>query len=118
MPEESFRDPLSGLEMGGTPSTETSAVPGDDPRPEGEGNQQHEVNEEEKEPGWISLRSSNVRAMKYLKDKKVLQVIYSKGDLYSYAGVPQDTAEGLKTAGSPGSYVWNNIRKKFAFTRG
>lgn len=59
---------------------------------------------------WKRLSSSNLDAMRYDPAEKLLQVRFKSGRTYDFAGVPQDIADGLENAGSPGAYFNSAIK--------
>ncbi len=65
---------------------------------------------------WTPLASSNLNALRYDEVERVLQIRFNSGRTYSYKDVPPDVAEGLSTAGSPGSFFHSNIRGVYSET--
>jgi hypothetical protein len=63
---------------------------------------------------WTPLASSNLAACDYDEASRVLQIRFQSGRTYSYKDVPQETAEGLMQANSPGKYFNSNIRGIFS----
>jgi hypothetical protein len=63
---------------------------------------------------WTNLSSSNVNAFRYDSSKRVLQIRFVGGRVYSYKDVPENIAEGLSTAESPGKYVNANIKHNYS----
>ena len=62
-------------------------------------------------PGvWNYVSSSNVRAFKYDPDTRKLSVQFLSGREYEYFNIDQEMVESFSTAGSPGGWVWANIR--------
>ncbi len=59
---------------------------------------------------WKRLDSSNLDAMRYDPETKQLQVRFKSGRTYDYPEVPQDVADGLESAGSPGAYFNTAIK--------
>jgi hypothetical protein len=64
------------------------------------------------------LKSSNLAAAEYDPEAKLMVVTFRSGSVYTYANVPDTVYEGLLTATSPGSYLAENIKGKYSFTRG
>ncbi len=62
---------------------------------------------------WVSLASSNLSAYRYDGDTGRLEVRFTNGSTYSYAGVDPTVVAGLAAASSPGRFFHDNI--KFAF---
>jgi len=65
---------------------------------------------------WTPLASSNLSACRYDADGRVLQIRFRSGRTYDYKDVPEDLAEGLKQADSPGQYFNSNIKGVFSET--
>jgi hypothetical protein len=63
---------------------------------------------------WTSLSSSNVNAFRYNPGTHVLEIKFNSGRVYGYKGVPQNIADGLATADSPGKYVNANIKHNYS----
>ena len=68
---------------------------------------------------WKKVSSSNVLAIYYDKEDKVLSVQFkkvSKGikfPIYRYSGVPEEIARKMYDAGSKGKMVWSHLRDKY-----
>lgn len=62
---------------------------------------------------WTPLASSNLSAMRYDEATRLLQIRFYSGRSYSYQDVPQDVADGLRQANSPGQYFNGNIKGIF-----
>lgn len=60
---------------------------------------------------WIE--SSVLASVGYDRGGHVLEVEFKHGGVYRYAGVPEQTIEGLMTAGSHGSYFGRQIRNRY-----
>jgi hypothetical protein len=93
-----------------------------DSRPAAEGDQRtgplddKEKKEDSNEnPEWKNLSSSNLSQYKYDKENQQLAIIFHGGRQYSFRGVDQDTADGLGTTSSPGSYFHRKIKGKFSY---
>ena len=65
----------------------------------------------------ISVDSSNVRSVGYDDASNTLQVEFLNGSLYQYFDVPIQIFEGLLTAGSVGSYLHQNVKGIFRYSR-
>lgn len=63
---------------------------------------------------WKPLVSSNVAAFRYNDTTRVLQVKFTSGRIYGYKDVPENIAEGLASADSPGKYVNANIKHNYS----
>jgi len=66
------------------------------------------------EPEWQRVQSSNVDAVMYDPEARVLSVRFHSGGEYSYRNVPPDVARGLVDAESPGRYFASNIRGNYS----
>lgn len=60
------------------------------------------------------LNSSNLRSYDYDAEQRQLRITFVSGRTYSYRDVPQDIADGLGSANSPGAYFNNEIKNVFA----
>jgi hypothetical protein len=63
--------------------------------------------EAEGEGQWERLNSAWAHSMRYNKDNRQLQIVFKNGHLFE-TQADNDTAEGLKTSSSPGSYIWKH----------
>lgn len=59
---------------------------------------------------WIRVDSSLIDSVLYDQTAQKLSVRFLDGRVYEYQGVPQDVAQGLISAQSPGNYFWTYIR--------
>ena len=58
--------------------------------------------------------SSTVAAVGYDAERQILGVrFHSSARVYTYAGVPADVAEGLRTADSPGKFFAARIKGRY-----
>lgn len=57
------------------------------------------------------VTSSNLASVGYEPASATLEVEFRHGGLYQYQGVPEDIYNGLMSAGSPGSYFDQNVKK-------
>lgn len=68
---------------------------------------------------WKKVSSSNVLAIHYDKQDKVLSIQFKgaakgiKYPIYVYSGVSSGTAREFYLAGSKGKFVWSRIRDKY-----
>ena len=60
------------------------------------------------------LASSNLAAYDYDPADRILTIMFQSGRSYRYKDVPQEIAEGLETAPSPGRYFNSEIKGIFA----
>jgi len=75
---------------------------------------------EEKDPvtvPMISVSSSNITSVGYLKNRKELYIKFYSGYIYKYFGVSEETYKELLDASSIGSYFAKNIKSKFKFEK-
>lgn len=63
---------------------------------------------------WTPLASSNLSAMRYDEDSRLLQIRFLSGRTYDFKDVPADVADGLKQADSAGRYFNNSIKGVYA----
>lgn len=63
----------------------------------------------------VTVQSSNVAAVGYDEDEKVLEVEFNNGSVYQYSDVPMNIYDGLISAGSVGKYFNANVKNTFAF---
>lgn len=63
---------------------------------------------------WQPLASSNLAAYRYDPDTQTLSIRFRSGRSYDYLSVPQDIAEGLAQADSPGRYFTGSIKGVFS----
>lgn len=95
-----------------------------DTRAEGQGSQRTAPTDEREQKQddppqqeWKWLYSSNLVQYRYRADSRTLTIIFHGNRKYTFRGVDRDTADGLGTAGSAGSYFSKNIKGKFPFSR-
>lgn len=60
------------------------------------------------------LNSSNLRGYEYQSDTRLLKVTFMSGRTYVYQDVPQDVADGLGSADSPGKYFNSSIKDTYS----
>ena len=63
------------------------------------------------------VSSSNISAIGYDLDSKVLEVEFTNGAVYSYSGVPPDEYEGFMNADSKGKYLHANIKSRYSYVK-
>lgn len=66
---------------------------------------------------WQVMASSNVDKMRYLPAERTLMVEFKSGALYEYYDVPAEIALMFSKAGSPGRFVWSNLRDVYDYRR-
>lgn len=62
---------------------------------------------------WVLVKSSNVAAIKYNRDHRILNVLFKSGVRYEYDMVPEQTAFLFFTAKSIGKFLHHKIKKHF-----
>ncbi len=65
----------------------------------------------------IEVESSNIKAVEYYKDSKVLQVQFIKGGTYYYYKVPIRIYKELLGASSKGKFLYKNIAYKYEYKK-
>lgn len=68
-------------------------------------------------PEMKKVDSTNVDAIGYMHTTQTLRVKFTNGDVYEYAQVPADIAEGLQTARSPGGFLAAHIKGSFKYKK-
>ena len=61
-----------------------------------------------------SVSSSNISAIGYDADARVLEIEFTTGAVYQYSGVPLGEHEGFMNADSKGKYLHANIKNRYA----
>jgi hypothetical protein len=61
----------------------------------------------------VSVKSSNIAAVGYESERRMLRVQFSNGGAYDYRDVPPDVYEELKDASSVGSYFAKCVKGKY-----
>lgn len=59
------------------------------------------------------LRSSMLSAASFDSETNELEVEFRSGKTYVHHNVPQEVADGLRAAGSPGRFYLQNIKGNF-----
>ena len=63
---------------------------------------------------WQTLDSSNVAAYRYNKGERLMEVRFHSGRVYQFVDVPENVAEGIATADSPGKYFNASIKNSYS----
>ena len=63
------------------------------------------------------VSSSNLQSVGYDPNSQTLEVEFNSGSIYQYTGVPESVYQGLMGAASHGSYLAQNIRDRYPYTR-
>lgn len=61
----------------------------------------------------VKVRSSNIASVAYDAATSTLEVEFTNGGTYQYAGVPQRLVDGLLVSKSPGSFFHQQIRNAY-----
>lgn len=61
----------------------------------------------------VPVKSSNLAAVGYDPSTETLEVEFSSGKVYGYAGVPADVAAAMTEAESVGSFFAKNVRGQY-----
>jgi hypothetical protein len=67
--------------------------------------------------GWMTFRSSNIRAAHYDSATLDLTIEFQSGGIYVYAGVPATIFQGLQGAYSAGRYHHQWIKRRYGSTK-
>lgn len=65
----------------------------------------------------IQVKSSNINAVGYNNQYKILTIEFQNGNIYNYQEVPKTVYDELMDADSKGKYFMKNIRFKFAYEK-
>lgn len=63
------------------------------------------------------VSSTDIRAIGYDVDTQTLEIEFTKGSVYQYAGVPVGEYEAMMNADSKGKYFNANIRGRYSFSK-
>ncbi len=63
------------------------------------------------------VSSSNIVSIGYDDSSSTLEIEFTKGEVYQYAGVPQSVYDALMSASSHGIYFNANIKAVYPITR-
>jgi hypothetical protein len=63
------------------------------------------------------MPSSVVARMEYLPDTRTLRIYYVSGAIYDYLKVPEQEYAAMKTSGSKGKFLNEEIKKKYDFKK-
>ena len=67
-------------------------------------------------PEWVPGNSSNLDAVMYDPDSRVLSIRFQNGAEYQYNNVEPEVARGLTQAASPGRFFDRNIRGHYDYS--
>ncbi len=65
----------------------------------------------------IPVSSTNVASIGYDVDTQVLEVEFVNGGVYQYMNVPQEAFDEFQSASSKGTYLAQNIKNRYPYTR-
>lgn len=65
----------------------------------------------------VPVHSSNLTSVAYDPDTRVLEVEFTGGARYQYAGVPATEHAALMAAGSKGAFLSSRIKNVYAATK-
>jgi len=65
----------------------------------------------------IPITSSNLKAIGYDEEHKILEVEFKGGGVYRYKDVPKETFESFLSSPSLGKFFMGSIRNRFLFER-
>ncbi len=68
-------------------------------------------------PDWINVTSSTISRIRWDMATQTLEIEFNSGQVYQYFDVPQSVFEGLRDAASQGTYLNQNIKGRFRYTR-
>lgn len=68
-------------------------------------------------PDWTHINSTHIDAAMYDPEQQKLSIRFKRGHVYHYTGVPQDIADALAIATSPGAYFAENIQEQYPTSR-
>ena len=63
------------------------------------------------------VSSSNIRSVGYDSESSILEVEFNNGSVYQYVGVPRAEFDGLMSAASPGTYINENIKRRYSYAK-
>ena len=67
---------------------------------------------------WIQTpESSNIVRFSYDKKSKVLQIEFKKSSTYQYFDVPERVFDAMRSAGSKGQFLAQNIKGVYRYAR-
>ncbi len=65
----------------------------------------------------VPVESQVIRAVRYDRDRRVLEVVFRNGRPYHYVNVPPAEYDNLLRSRSKGRYFLNNIRNAYPYWR-
>jgi hypothetical protein len=78
------------------------------------------VAESQPQLAWTPVSSSNVAALMWEDDTLYVRFLGKNGragSSYAYYGVKRDVAVAMRACSSKGSFVWTDLRDKYAYER-
>jgi KTSC domain len=67
---------------------------------------------------WRTVTSSTIERVAYDSPSMTLSVEFKNGTIYQYFDVPETAFAELISAGSPGQYLAQNIKRSYRYSRG
>jgi len=64
-----------------------------------------------------SFTSSNISGLRYESSTTTLEVSFHNGGVYQYFDVPDSVWQGFKTATSQGTYLHENIKGHYRYSK-
>jgi KTSC domain len=65
----------------------------------------------------ISVISTNISSVGHDEASQTLEIEFTSGSVYQYAGVPQSVYDGMMGSDSKGKYFHANINKTYPFSK-
>lgn len=65
----------------------------------------------------IPVSSSNLASVGYDSETRTMRVEFRNDAVYDYHNVPQEEFEGLINASSKGSYLHQNIKDRYSYSK-
>lgn len=67
---------------------------------------------------WINTpESSNISGFGYEENTRTLRVEFKNGSLYDYFDIPEFIFDGMRSAGSKGQYLAQNIKGTYRYAK-
>ena len=65
----------------------------------------------------IAVRSREIAIVGYDHETETLEIVFRRGGVYRYSGVPQQIYQSLMTAPSRGIYFGQSIKDKYPYRK-
>ncbi len=66
---------------------------------------------------WLAVDSTNLEAIKYDHNRRILHIKFRNGSEYEFSNLPQKVYEGLLKSDSKGSYFQQYIKGYYLYKR-